>query len=98
MSPLVVRFDRPLDRALVERHLRVVDGHGHPVPGQTSLDQDARVWVFTPSVGGTDWRLRVDARLEDLAGNSVRRVFDRDLDLSADDGIEAEEIVLSPNG
>lgn len=98
MGPLVVRFDRPLDRTLVERHLRVVDGNGHPVAGEASLDQDARVWVFTPSARGTDRRLRVDARLEDLAGNSVRRVFDRDLELSADDGIEAEEIVLSPKG
>ncbi|MFF1632587.1 hypothetical protein [Leifsonia sp. NPDC058248] len=95
LDPLVVRFDRPLDRALVQRCLRVVDRRGHPVPGHASLDPDARVWVFMPTARSGDWRLRIDARLEDLAGNSVRRVFDRDLRRSADDGIDAAEIFLT---
>ncbi|WP_345762462.1 hypothetical protein [Diaminobutyricibacter sp. McL0608] len=95
---LVARFDRPLDRALVQRCLHVVDEHGDPVPGRASLDQGALVWDFTPTSGGEDWRLRVDTRLEDLAGNSVRRVFDRDLRRTADDGIEAPEIFLTPTG
>jgi hypothetical protein len=94
-SPLVVRFDRPLDRALVRRFLRVTDRDGRSVPGHSSLDRDALVWVFTPAVGG-DLKLSVDTRLEDLAGNSVRRVFDRDLSSSADDGIAASEIILTP--
>ncbi len=87
-----------LDRASVQRSLRVVDGDGHPVPGHPSLDQDALVWVFTPAVGGNDWKLRIDTRLEDLAGNSVRRVFDRDLRRPADDGIDASNIFLTSNG
>ncbi|MCU1476536.1 MAG: hypothetical protein JWQ64_1229, partial [Subtercola sp.] len=82
---LVVRFDRPLDRALVLRYVRLVDrhghGHGHPVPGDTSLNREATEWAFTPAEGSgparvDDWALQVDARLEDLAGNSVRGVFD----------------------
>jgi hypothetical protein len=96
---LVVRFDRPLDRALVQRCLRVLDEHGHPVSGETQHDQDARTWVFTPGSGVVGaGNLHIDAGLEDLAGNSVRRVFDRDLRLSEDDGIDAEEIVLSSGG
>lgn len=95
-NPLVVRFDRPLDRALVLRCLVVVDRQAHPVPGRATLDQDALVWVFTPATGVGDWKLRIDTRLEDLAGNSVRRVFDRDLARPADDGIEAPEIFLTP--
>lgn len=94
-SPLVVRFDRPLDRALVRRFLRAVDRDGRSVPGHSSLDQDALEWVFTPAAGG-DFRLYVDTRLEDLAGNSVRRVFDRDLRSPGDDGIDASEIILTP--
>jgi hypothetical protein len=96
-DPLVVRFDRPLDRALVRRCLRVLDRQGHPVPGHTSLDESALVWVFTPAVGG-DWQFHLDTRLEDLAGNSVRRVFDRDLRQSADVGIDASEIILTRPG
>ncbi|BDZ51353.1 hypothetical protein GCM10025867_35940 [Frondihabitans sucicola] len=38
--------------------------------------------------------VHVDVRLEDFAGNSVRRVFDRDLGARGDDGIDAAEVVL----
>ena len=42
--------------------------------------------------------IHVDAALEDLAGNSVRRVFDRDLSLPQDDPLEVVEVVLRPAG
>ena len=95
-DPLVIGFDRPLDRALVQRCLRVVDGNGHPLPGRASLDADARHWAFTPADMSGDFALHIDTRLEDLAGNSVRRVFDRDLQHRGDDGIEAAVVVLGP--
>ncbi|MGO4276854.1 hypothetical protein AB4Z22_44685, partial [Paenibacillus sp. TAF58] len=66
-DPLMVRFDRPLDRALVQRCLRVIDATGHPVPGRASLDPDARVWSFAPAASVDGWSLRIDTRLEDLA-------------------------------
>ncbi len=94
---LVVFFDRPLDRALVHRHLRVLDGDGNPAAGHTSLDESAQRWVFTPATDSHDLRLRVDARLEDLAGNSVRGVFDRDLERLEDAAIGGSEIILTPN-
>jgi len=93
---LVVRFDRPLDRALVRRYLHVVDAEAHEVAGRAVLDEDARRWVFTPEADDRDFALRVDVRLEDLAGNSVRRVFDRDLRRSEDDGIGGAHVVLTP--
>ena len=97
-EPLVVRFDRPLDRALVSRHLRVLDARGRALAGRATLDETAELWMFTPaeeSVDYVNWALRVDSRLEDVAGNSVRRVFDRDLESAEDDGIEALEVVLA---
>ena len=93
---LTVVFDRPLDRALVQRYLRVVDETAQPVPGQSVLDKDSLRWVFTPAAVHTGIRVRVDTRLEDLAGNSVRRVFDRDLDDVTDDEIDDEAVILSP--
>ncbi|MCU1420638.1 MAG: hypothetical protein JWN36_289 [Microbacteriaceae bacterium] len=95
-DPLVVRFDRPLDRALALRCLRALDADGHPLAGRTELDAEARAWAFTPA-GGVAGSLRIDTRLEDLAGNSVRRVFDRDLADAADDGIDATEVILTPS-
>ncbi|HEY2642346.1 MAG TPA: hypothetical protein VGI56_01215 [Galbitalea sp.] len=94
-NSLVVRFDRPLDSTLVRRYVRAVDGDGLRAPGATSLDRNALLWEFTPDVTLVDLRLWVDTRLEDLAGNSVRRVFDRDLSRVADDGIDTSEIILT---
>ena len=106
VEPLVVVFDRPLDRALVDACLTVVDGRGLPVPGLPSLDDGARTWTFSPPAGdpaGTTtgraplpWKLRIATRLEDLAGNSVRRVFDRDVDDPRDDPIGEDLVFLEP--
>ncbi|MEX1006377.1 MAG: hypothetical protein WD271_00860 [Acidimicrobiia bacterium] len=81
LRPLVVRFDRPLDHALLHRCLAVVDGNDRRVAGRVSVPAGEGSWAFTPT---TPWpraglRLIVDTTLEDLAGNSVARVFDRDL-------------------
>jgi hypothetical protein len=96
---LVVRFDRPLDRALVRRCLSVVDERGHMVAGHSTLDMDASVWTFASAGRVEGCRLQIDTRLEDLAGNSVRRVFDRDLQRGdGDERIDASSIVIRPEG
>jgi hypothetical protein len=102
-DPLVIRFDRPLDRTLAQRFILLMDGHGQPVQGRASLDENSSVWVFTPAgwdgAGlGSAWSLHVDTRLEDLAGNSVRRVFDRDVQWADDDSVDASSVVLTPDG
>jgi hypothetical protein len=78
---LVVRFDRPLDHALLEHCLGVVGPGGAALAGRTTVGSGERSVRFTPAA---PWRagrhaVRVDTRLEDLAGNSIARVFDRDL-------------------
>lgn len=79
-DPLRVEFGEPLDRALGLRLVKLTDTSGAPVPGQASLESHDRVWSFVPASPWTeaDAVLRVDADLEDLAGNSVRRAFDSD--------------------
>jgi hypothetical protein len=81
LEPLRVEFDRPMDYALLQHSLVVSDGHGRAVDGEVESGEGEMTWTFTP---GVRWRqqpyeLRVDPRLEDLAGNSLTRVFDRDL-------------------
>jgi hypothetical protein len=81
MQPLRVVFDRPLDRALLEHSLAVLDASGAPLSGESAITDGELSWSFHPH---TAWRserytLGVDSRLEDLAGNSLVRVFDRDL-------------------
>jgi hypothetical protein len=99
-DPLTVEFDRPLDRALLARcvHVRDRDRERARVAGRLTIARGERSCGFTPR---SPWQagahsLWVDARLEDLAGNSLRRVFDRDLTQVADTplAIEHAEVVF----
>jgi hypothetical protein len=94
-QPLKVRFERPLDRALLEHCLRVLGPFGR-VAGSAAVGGAERSWSFTPAEA---WRpgsysLAVDPKLEDLAGNSLARVFDRDLDRPEDDPVVGREFIL----
>ena len=82
---LRVRFDRPLDHALLQHALDVTDDAGRPVPGRPEIGAAERSWTFTPAAPwqAGEYRLAIDPRLEDLAGNSLARVFDRDLERDA---------------
>ncbi|MBL9090550.1 MAG: hypothetical protein JNL96_04965 [Planctomycetaceae bacterium] len=81
-EPLVVTFDRPLDRHLALRALAVHAAAGQSLLGQGEVSPDGRRWSWTPvdrwSPG--DFKLVVDPLLEDLCGNSPQRAFDHDLD------------------
>jgi hypothetical protein len=87
---LEVGFDRPLDRGLLEHALALADPDGREVAGDSTIGPEERSWSFRPA---RPWRrgrheLIIAARLEDIAGNSVTRVFDRDLTDPADDPLE----------
>jgi hypothetical protein len=79
--PLRVTFPRPLDHALLGRLLKVVDRQGRPVAGSAEVGTEERSWIFVPIQPWTpsDYTLRVDEHLEDLAGNTPARVFELDL-------------------
>jgi hypothetical protein len=85
-DPLEIRFDRPMDHALLHSALTVADADGAPVAGRIEAGPEEASWRFHPD---RPWRagrhaLKVAPHLEDLAGNSLARVFDRDLDLAED--------------
>jgi hypothetical protein len=80
-GPLAVEFDRALDHALLQHCIAIADADGNRVVGRGCTADGERSWQFTPA---TPWararyHLAVEPILEDLAGNSLRRVFDRDL-------------------
>jgi hypothetical protein len=79
-DPLVVRFPRPLDHALVERTLTVRLADGTSVAGRGTTADEERRWEFRPE---SPWRagkhrIVIDTTLEDLAGNRIGRPFDLD--------------------
>lgn len=75
---LNVRFPEPLDQAQLQRMIEVLDGTGERLEGRVSIGEEEALWSFVPVA---PWRagayeLRVDALLEDLAGNSFARAFE----------------------
>jgi hypothetical protein len=80
-DPLSLTFPEPLDRAMLNRALTVRDSQGHEVPGRVDVDASATRWSFHP---GRPWsagqfQVVIDATLEDLAGNSIARPFEVDI-------------------
>ena len=78
---VTIRFDEPLDHAMLRRVIRVVAPDGRPVAGTVEIDREETRWRFTPE---TTWpagrhELRVETTLEDLAGNSLARPFELDV-------------------
>jgi hypothetical protein len=96
MEALRVVFDRPLDHALVARCLVVVGSAG-PLAGSVEVGDEERSWTFAPAAPWVDapHRLVVDPVLEDVAGNSVQRVFDRDLSKVEDSPRQHDPVALS---
>ncbi len=77
---LTVEFPRPLDHALLERVLTVIDPDGNQIEGQSIVCNSERQWTFAPHA---PWRagrsqIVVDTVLEDSAGNRIGRAFEVD--------------------
>ncbi len=79
-APLVVTFPKPMDHALLEDMLGVVDAAGRKIAGDIAVTDGETRWRFTPKQPWTagPYRLVADARLEDLAGNTIGRPFEVD--------------------
>ena len=86
-DPLIVKFDRSLDYALLQHSLLVCDSNGLPLQGQEEVGPAEESWRFMPAFPWIEgsYQLVIGPRLEDVAGNSPGRVFDRDI-TQAEDG------------
>lgn len=81
LTPLIIDFDRPLDFGLLHHSIRIRARDGSSIGGQVAIGHEECSWALFPNspwLAG-QYRVEVDHRLEDLAGNSVSRVFDREL-------------------
>jgi hypothetical protein len=81
IAPLTIHLGYPVDHYLLQESLSVLTNDGKPVKGKVTLVDKDKTWMFTPD---TEWslgayKLRVASRLEDLAGNNLNKVFDRDI-------------------
>ncbi len=80
-QPLSIEFREPLDEAMLHRVLNIYDSQGAVVPGEVRVVDHERGWRFTPIIPWPvgSFELRVHHTLEDLAGNSIGRPFEVDL-------------------
>lgn len=95
-DPLRLHFERPLDNALIRNCIGIVGSNGKSISGTASVVPGEIEWQFQPQA---PWQhgshsIIVDPRIEDLAGNSVTRVFDRDLTRPQDDPRERSHVSL----
>jgi hypothetical protein len=80
-QPLQVKFPAPLDYALLQRCVRISNASGTPLRGTAVTSAGEQLWTFTPEAPWTvsPLSLQADSFLEDLAGNSLARPFEVDL-------------------
>jgi hypothetical protein len=78
---LLLKFDEPLDRGMLDRVLAVKDSDGRRVAGRVLVDDSATAWRFTPESawGPGHYRIDIQTNLEDLAGNTIGRPFEVDV-------------------
>jgi len=95
-EPVRLLFPEPLDHAMLLRVLAVYDSDEHGVPGQITIGPEETSWIFTPDI---PWRpdkyaIFVQTDLEDLAGNSIARMFDVDLLEPISRQLKAETVMV----
>lgn len=78
---LAVHFSKAIDHRSLGRFLTIVDESGKVVDGKIEIGKDEKSWSFFPVQpwSGQEYRLTVDKRCEDVAGNTPLRPFDADL-------------------
>jgi hypothetical protein len=81
LDPLSMTFPEPMDHALAERMIRVLDESGALLEGKSAMENQERRWTFIPI---RPWRpgsyeLSVQTTIEDLAGNNIGKPFEVDL-------------------
>ena len=89
-DPLVILFTESLDRVLSSEAVRIISADGNPINGKTELKNEESVLEFTPESPwekGT-YSIECEVRLEDLAGNNLNRLFDRDITKDAEQSMQ----------
>lgn len=80
-GPLKAAFPEPLDRWLLDRYVKLLDGRGERVAGRAEVGPGERSWSFEPGAAWAagDYTLEIAETFEDLAGNTPARLFEEDV-------------------
>lgn len=80
-APVEMQFEKPLDHAIIERRITILDPNGKVVLGDVGISDEERHWTFTPSLPWAPgaYQIKVPTLIEDVAGNNIGKPFDLDL-------------------
>ncbi len=80
-EPLSIKFPEPLDHSMLERVIQIESEAGQTIAGKLEILNDQRVWRFVPERAwlAGNYKVVIENTLEDLAGNSIEKVFDVDV-------------------
>ena len=89
-DPLVIQFNEPLDCILLNEAVRIITEDGKSVDGKIELKNEETVLEFKPESPWAKGSYVVESeeRLEDLAGNNLNRLFDRDITKETDNSTQ----------
>jgi Bacterial Ig-like domain len=90
MDPLKINLHESLDYVLLKNAVRIVDHKGNMVNAVTGTEAEETILTITPSAAWSsgDYTIEIESRLEDLAGNNLNRLFDKDLTRQSTGGQE----------
>jgi hypothetical protein len=95
-QPLLIKADEYFDQVLLSDAVRVTDRAGHNIRGIITTVENESGVLFQPDLPWNegDFFLHINPLLEDLAGNNLNRVFDRDT--SGDAGFAGGKSFMIP--
>jgi hypothetical protein len=80
IEPLIIDVEYPLDHYLLEESINIF-AEGKAIGGKIVVGNKDKIVKFVPvdKWNAGKYTLRVNGRLEDLAGNNFNKIFDRDI-------------------
>jgi len=80
-EPLTITFNEPLDYSLLNEVFSIKEENDSLIPGEFELGNHEKSIRFVPNISWKPgkYRIQIESRLEDLAGNNLNRLFERDL-------------------
>lgn len=95
-EPLKIELNDILDHAQMVNFIRVYDPHNSSMRGEVKLTNNESVLEFYPNSKWEEgkYEIKIDVRLEDLAGNNFQGKFDRDNQIDDLSYIDQNEIIL----
>jgi hypothetical protein len=80
-QPLTIGFKEPMDYMVIKNSIFVTDENYNVIEGDVEVTDNERLWHFVPNEKWKkgSYRIDIEPRAEDLAGNNLERLFEKDL-------------------